>query len=117
MAEMASKWQILPEAEKQTYIDQSLEEKNAYVAYLSSASGAAALKQAKDLKTKRLMRKARKKIVKDESLKRPDTAFRIWLGENKKNLIKQLQIRKGSDLITKSAEMWKTLPESDKKTF
>merc|ERR1712187_429777 len=54
---------------------------------------------------------------KDGSLKKPQTAYWLWLGENRESIVKMLGTAKGPDVAKKGGEMWKALSDADRKPF
>merc|ERR1712048_1157591 len=60
----------------------------------------------------RACKAAVKAVEKDDSLKKPQTAYWLWLGENRENIVKMLGTAKGPDVAKKGGEMWKALTDA-----
>merc|ERR1712151_658879 len=72
----------------------------------------AAQKDAKVKNNERLCKAAVKAVEKDDSLKRPVSAYWLWLGDNRERIVTMLGSAKGPDVAKKGGEMWKTLSDA-----
>merc|ERR1719230_1634745 len=117
-------WTALPASTKKTFEDQYKAAKEKYDAYLKTEAGAAAMKDLKEQKKevkqdnlKRDAKKAAKGIEKDEKLKKPSTAYFLWLNANRADIEKAAGSKAAPAVSTKAGEMWKTLAAAAKKPF
>merc|ERR1719454_191659 len=68
-------------------------------------------------KERRECKAAVKAVEKDEKLKKSVTAYFAWLNDNRDRIVAQLGGKGGPQVTKKGAEMWKTLPEREKKPY
>merc|ERR1711896_9917 len=66
---------------------------------------------------KRSCAAAVKAVEKDDKLKRPLSAYFMWLNENRDRITSMVGGGKGSLVGKKGGEMWKKMSEKDKKPF
>merc|ERR1712224_279776 len=95
-----------------------------YDAYLKTPEGEAALKslkeerkEAKQADIKKAVKKAATSVEKDENLKRPASAYFLWLGANREKITKMLGSAKGPDVSKKGGELWGKLSAKEKEPF
>eukprot|EP00746_Dinoflagellata_sp_MGD_P008550 gnl/MRDRNA2_/MRDRNA2_117131_c0_seq1.p1 gnl/MRDRNA2_/MRDRNA2_117131_c0~~gnl/MRDRNA2_/MRDRNA2_117131_c0_seq1.p1 ORF type:complete len:627 (-),score=152.05 gnl/MRDRNA2_/MRDRNA2_117131_c0_seq1:159-1898(-) len=62
------------------------------------------------------IRAAIKAVGKDARLKKPQSAYMIWLNENRENIISQVGTTR-TDFMSKAGELWKELRDEDKKPY
>ena len=55
------------------------------------------------------------KVVAEESLKRPMSAYFLWLNADRDKITKAAGSSKGSEVSTKAAEMWQNVSAKEKK--
>jgi len=124
-------WKALPDADKQPYEEKAKKQKEAYNQLISTEEGRRALdekkaaqagarasKQQKDgRKNDRATSIALKQVVKDDALKKPRSAYWIWLGENRDKIASSLGKSKVSDVAKKGGELWKALSEAEKAPY
>lgn len=138
-AKASELWKKASPAEKSPFEKEAKRQKDAYDAFVATEEGQKALQEKKDGKKeekqaksdkdaekeklkqeKQVAREIRecsaavKAVEKDEKLKRPMTAYFMWLGENRER-IAGLAGSKGSEVTKKGAEMWKQLSDKEKK--
>lgn len=118
-------WKTASPAEKKTFEDQFAADKKKYDEYLKTEEGQKALEEKKgeradkkDAKIKREMKVAAKSVEKDEKLKKPQSAYWMWLGDNRDKINAELK-KEGkscsvSDVGKKAGAMWGSLPAADK---
>merc|ERR1712048_186960 len=63
-------------------------------------------------KNERACNAALKEIVKDDALKKPQTAYWLWLGDNREKIASTIGSSKPTDVSKKAGEMWKTLSDA-----
>merc|ERR1712046_407085 len=95
-----------------------------YEAYLKTPEGEAAQKalkeerkEAQEEDVKKAMKKAAKSVDKDDNLKRPMSAYFLWLNATRDKIAAAAGTSSGPAVSKKAAEMWKTVPDSEKKPF
>lgn len=135
-------WKELAEPEKRVYEEKAKARKEEYERLISTEEGRKALDEKKaaasadkaakqqveterlqklaakeEKRNERLTNVALKSIQKDEQLKKPRSAYWIWLGENREKIASALGTSKGSDVAKKGGEMWKMVPEAEKAPF
>merc|ERR1719428_1008957 len=67
---------------------------------------------------KRAIKAALKSIEKDDKLKKPTSAYWMWLNDNRENIKANLpQGHKITDISKKGGEMWKALSDADKEPW
>merc|ERR1712061_801214 len=68
-------------------------------------------------KNERACKAAVKAIEKDDALKKPQTAYWLWLGDNRERITAMVGTGKGSEVGKKAGEMWKALAGSEKQPY
>lgn len=118
-------WKTASPAEKKTFEDQFAADKKKYDEFLKTEEGQKALEEKKgeradkkEAKIKREMKVAAKSVEKDEKLKKPQSAYWMWLGDNRDKINAELK-KEGkscsvSDVGKKAGAMWSSLPAADK---
>jgi len=56
-------------------------------------------------------------LEKDGVLKKPQTAYWLWLGDNRSRIVTMLATAKGPDVVKKGGELWKTLSDADRQPY
>jgi hypothetical protein len=117
-------WKGLPDAAKKPFEEQYKVAKEKYDAYLKSEEGAAAMsglkeqrKEHKEANLKKDAKKAVKGIEKDEKLKKPTTAYWLWMNANRAEIEKAAGSKSAGAVGAKAGEMWKTVSAAIKKPF
>jgi len=117
-------WKAMSEAERQPYEQKAKEQKEAYEKFLATDEGKQALSdkklakaEAKSEKNDRACKAAVKAVEKDDALKKPQTAYWLWLGDNRKRVEEMCGTKKGSDVSKKAGELWKTLTDADRQPY
>jgi hypothetical protein len=75
------------------------------------------LAQKEEKKNERDCKAALKSIDKDENLKKPQSAYWLWLSDNREKISKIIGSGKGSEVGKKAGEMWKTVTDAEKKPY
>merc|ERR1719318_198950 len=52
-----------------------------------------------------------------DALKKPQTAYWLWLGDNRDRIAKEVGSGKGSEVAKRAGMMWKELPEAQKRPY
>merc|ERR1711920_865782 len=60
---------------------------------------------------------ALKSIEKDDNLKKPQSAYWLWLNDNREKIAKEIGSSKGPDVSKKAGEKWKTVSAAEKKPY
>jgi len=127
-AEVAKKagelWKAMSEAERQPYEQKAKEQKEAYDKFIVTDEGKQALSdkklakaEAKSEKNDRACKAAVKAVEKDDALKKPQSAYWLWLGDNRKRVEDMCVSKKGSDVARKAGEVWKALTDADRQPY
>merc|ERR1712190_292552 len=66
---------------------------------------------------KRECKAAAKAIEKDERLKKPLTAYFMWLNDNRERIAAMVGGKGGPEVTKKGSELWKALPEKEKAAY
>merc|ERR1712046_249169 len=74
-------------------------------------------KEKKEADVKKDAKKAAKAIEKDEKLKKPQSAYWLWLGANRAKVVEAAGSAAAPVVGKKAGEMWNSLPAAEKKTF
>jgi len=131
-------WKALPAAAKLPFEKKAQEQKDAYEKLINTDAGKKALEEKKaaskevkdeknqkaELKEQKFKEKeakqnerkckaAVKSVEKDDALKKPQSSYWLWLGDNRAK-ITALVGSKGSDVAKKGGEMWKVASASEK---
>merc|ERR1712187_196295 len=130
-------WKILSAAERAPFEKKAKMEKDAYDRLISTDEGQKALAEKKaakaeanaekakkeeeraeklaakeERKNERACNSASKSIVKDDALKKPQSAYWLWLGDNREEIASAVGSSKVSDVAKKAGEMWKGLSDA-----
>ena len=140
-AKTSELWKVASAMEKAPFEKEAQRQKSAYDAYVATEAGQKALAEKKagkndekQAKRELIAQKAQKKeqkcvakemreckaavkaVEKDDKLKKPMTAYWMWLGENRER-ISAMVGGKGSDVAKKGGELWKKLSEKEKAPY
>jgi len=135
-------WKALTDTERQPYERKAKEQKDAYDAFVATDAGKKALSEKKlakaeamaeqtkkedekaekvaakeEKKNERASKAAVKSIEKDDSLKKPQSAYWLWLADNRERIMAMIGTGKGSDVAKKAGEMWKAFSESERQPY
>jgi len=117
-------WARASALEKKPFEEQSRQQKEAYEAYVKTEEGAAGLKALKEDRkaakvedVKKAQKKAVKSVEKDENLKKPQSAYWLWLGANREKIVKAAGSAAAPAVGKKGGEMWNTLSAAEKRPF
>jgi len=135
-------WKAVSDAERQPYEQKAKEQKEAYDKFIASDEGKKALSDKKlakaeakseqtrkeDERTAKLTAKEEKKnerackaavkaVEKDDALKKPQSAYWLWLGDNRKRVEDMCGTKNCPDVAKKAGEMWKALTDSDRQPY
>jgi len=141
-AKASELWKAASAKEKAPFEAEVKKQKETYDAFVATAAGQKALqeqkaekkeeKQAKQEKEaerekakeekqiareKRECKAAVKAVVKDDKLKKPLSAYFMWLNDNRERITKLVGGKGGPEVTKKGSEMWKALSEKDKKPY
>jgi len=132
-------WKALSASAKSPYEKKAKEQKDAYDKFLATDEGQKALGEKKaakneakaektqkeearaekqaakeDKKNERACKAALKEMKneKDDKLKKPQTAYWLWLADNREKIVKELGSSKPTDVAKKGGEMWKGLSDA-----
>merc|ERR1719491_1195597 len=132
----------LSAADKAPYEKKAKEQKDAYDAFIATDEGKKALGEKKaakaeektekahreeqraeklaakeDKKNERACKSALKEMVKDDALKKPMTAYWMWLGDNREKIAGIIGTSAGAAVSKKGGEMWKGLSDDDRAPY
>jgi hypothetical protein len=135
-------WKSLSDSDRKPYEKKAKEQKDAYDAFIATEEGQKALSSKKsaqadakaeknqkaeakaeklaakeEKRNERACKAAVKSVEKDESLKKPQSAYWLWLADNREKIVKELGSAKGPDVAKKGGEMWKALSEIARKPY
>lgn len=117
-------WKLVSDAEKKPFEEQAKQQKEKYDAYVKTPEGQAGLQSLKEDRkgakvedVKKQQRIAAKHVEKDERLKKPTSAYWLWLNANRDKITKAAGTAKGSEVSKKGGEMWKLVGDAEKKPF
>merc|ERR1712139_503911 len=68
-------------------------------------------------RNERACKAAVKAVEKDDALKRPQSAYWLWLGDNRERIVTMLGTGKGAEVSKKGGELWKALTDADRKPY
>merc|ERR1712187_992405 len=121
---IAAKWKAVAAAEKAKFEAEAKKQKDAYSAYLATAEGKKAVEEAKakrkeksEKKAKRKLKKAKRAVPKDAKLKRPLSAYFMWVADNRASIKKSTKDGSVTQVLKKGGEMWSKMSEAQKKPF
>jgi len=134
-------WKVASAAEKAPFEKKAKEQKDAYEKLINTDAGKKALEEKKaasaDVKAEKLKKEelkdqkikekeikqnerackaAVKSVEKDDALKKPQSAYWLWLGDNRAK-IAAIVGNKGSDVAKKGGEMWKVASSAEKAPY
>merc|ERR1712048_130054 len=66
---------------------------------------------------KRKLKKAKRAVPKDAKLKRPLSAYFMWVGDNRASIKKSTKDGSSTQILKKGGEMWSKMSEAQKKPF
>merc|ERR1712194_210530 len=66
---------------------------------------------------KRECKSAAKAVEKDDKLKKPMTAYFMWLNDNRERITAMVGGKGGPEVTKKGSELWKTLAENEMATY
>jgi len=121
-------WKSMAEGDKKPFEDEAAKLKQAYDEFKQTDEGKQALAAKKDArqekniaKEKQAVKAAVKAVEKDDRLKRPTTAYWLWLNDNrdkvKADLEKSGEKAGVAEVGKKAGSMWKELPEAAKTPY
>lgn len=135
-------WKVASAAEKAPYEKKAKEQKDAYEALISTDEGKKALQEKKaatsDVKADKLKKQelkehkfkeqeakqnaracksAVKAVEKDDALKKPQSSYWLWLGDNRAKIIALVGGGRVSDVGKKAGEMWKVVTSAEKAPY
>merc|ERR1712194_395640 len=94
------------------------EKKDDKQAKLDKDAEKAKLKEEKQIaREKRECKSAAKAVEKDEKLKKPMSAYFMWLNDNRERITAMVGGKGGPEVTKKGSELWKTLPQKEKATY
>jgi len=131
-------WKALPNSAKKPFENLAKEKKDAYDKFIATPEGQKALQEKKSAKADEkaektqkadaiaekkavkeerrndvACKKAVKAVEKDDALKKPTSAYWLWLNDSRPNIVKMVG-GKGSDVAKKGGEMWKAVSAAEK---
>jgi len=132
-------WKALPDSAKKPFENLAKEKKDAYDKYIATPEGQKALQEKKSAKAEEKAEKTQKAdaiaekkaqkeerrnevackkavnaIEKDDNLKRPVSAYWLWLNDNRADIVKMVGAGKITEVSKKGGEMWKALSAAQK---
>merc|ERR1719174_1694658 len=135
-------WKALSETARQPYEKKAKEQKDAYDKFIATEEGKKALGDKKnaqaeakaekakkeeeraeklaakeEMKNERACKAAVKAVEKDDALKKPMTAYWLWLGDNRERIVTMLGTSKGPEVSKKGGELWKAVTDADRKPY
>jgi len=135
-------WKALDAASRAPYEKQAKAKKEEYEKFIATADGQKALQEKKDAKAEEKAEKEKKETIKaekkaekeqkkndreckaalksiekDDNLKKPQSAYWLWLNDNREKIAKDLGSSKASDVGKKAGEKWKTVSAAEKKPY
>jgi len=141
-AKASELWKAASAKEKAPFEAEAKKQKDAYDAFIGTEAGQKALEEKKAEKKdekqaklekeaektkikeekqiareKRECKAAVKAVEKDDKLKKPMSAYFTWLNENRERITKMVGGKGGPEVTKKGSQMWKELPEKEKKPF
>merc|ERR1719392_188892 len=124
-------WKALSDAQRQPYEKKAKDQKDAYDKFIATDEGKKALGDKKAAKAEANAEKAKKEeeraeklaakeerrnerackaavkaVEKDDALKKPQSAYWMWLGDNRERIVTMLGTGKGTEVSKKGGEMW-----------
>lgn len=115
----------MSEQDKKPFDEEAAKLKEAFNKFKETDEGKAALAAKKEEKVekkagheKKAIKTALKSVEKDDNLKRPVSAYWMWLNDNRETITAALGgSKKGSDVAKKGGEMWQALSSADKEPW
>jgi len=134
-------WKALPESARKPFEQLAKEKKEAYDKYCATEEGQKALQEKKsakadekaekaqkaeakaellaqkeEKKTERACKAAVKAVEKDDALKKPQSAYWLWLADNRESISKMVG-GKITEVSKKGGEMWKALGDDKRSPY
>jgi len=135
-------WKALSDSAKKPFEKLAKEKKDAYDKFIATPEGQKALEEKKsakadekaektqkaeaiaekkqqkeDRRNEVACKKAVKAVEKDDALKKPATAYWLWMVDNRPNIVKIVGSGNVGLVGKKAAEMWKALSDAEKAPF
>jgi len=117
-------WANISAAAKKPFEDKAKAQKDAFEKFKATPEGQKALEEKKaerkdkqDDKVKKDGKKAAKSVEKDEKLKKPTTAYFLFMNAKREEIQKLLNTKDFGPVTKKAVEMWKNISEKDRKPF
>jgi len=135
-------WKVLSDAARIPYDKQAKAKKEEYEKFIATEEGQKALQDKKSSKAdekaekdkiqeardqKNAAKAARKNekeskaavkaIVKDDALKKPTSAYWLWLGDNRERIASELGTKSPTEVSKKAGEVWKTVSDVARKPY
>merc|ERR1719199_1051781 len=124
-------WKTLADTDKAPYEKKAKEQKEAYEAFIATDEGKKALEEKKaakadnpskskaERKNDRACKAELKAIAKDkdEGLKKPQSAYWLWLADNRSKIVEMVGAGRVAEVAKKGGEMWKELSDDDKAPY
>merc|ERR1719498_1962453 len=135
-------WKALSDADRKPYENKAKEQKEAYDKFIATDEGKKALGDKKAAKAEANAEKAKKEeeraeklaakeerknerackaavkaIEKDDALKKPQSAYWLWLGDNRESIATKIGSKNPTEVSKKAGEMWKELPDAKKSPY
>jgi len=135
-------WKALPDSAKKPFEKLAQEKKDAYDKFIATPEGQKALaekksakadekaektqkaeaiaekkQQKEDRRNEVACKKAVKAVEKDDNLKKPVSAYWLWMNDNRDKIIKIVGSGNVGLVGKKAGEMWKALPDVEKAPF
>merc|ERR1712032_1668184 len=90
------------------YETKAKEQKDAYNKFLATEE---------ENRNERDCKAAVKALEKDDALKKPQSAYWLWLGDNRERIVTMLGTAEGPEVAKKGGEMWKALTDADRRPY
>jgi hypothetical protein len=118
-------WKAMSEQDKKPFEEEAAKLKDAFNKFKETDEGKAALAAKKEEKQgkkavleKRAIKAAVKSVEKDDKLKKPTSAYWMWLNDTREQIRAALgEGHKITDVSKKGGEMWKALSDADKEPW
>merc|ERR1711862_478395 len=117
-------WKTLSAAVKAPYEKKAADQKAEYHKFLETDEGKKALSEKKEAKAEakadkssRACKAALKAVEKDDALKRPQTAYWMWLEANRERIGKEIGSKAPPALAKQAGQEWAALTEAKKAPY